>query len=444
MTRARSQFRRPRWLLQRARTRRRWARLQPVDRDEAQTSALEDASDGRGRVLAFWEGGHAACLLGDRNEVVIGRGATADLRIEHTTVSREHARLTFSNGVMVTDLGSSNGTRVGGRKLTAHQQETVQQDELIEVGGAYLVLELPEARVPGKSQVQELITRVARSDLCVLLLGETGVGKDLAAEQVHALSPRHEGALVKINCATLGDNLLESELFGHERGAFTGAVSAKPGLLEMARGGSVFLDEVAEASLPIQAKLLRAIEQHEIRRVGGVEPRSIDVRFIAATNQPLDQMVAAGSFRRDLYFRLAGMTIRIPPLRKRQLELAGLTDELLREACKRQGRQPLTLSNRAFARLRQHPFPGNVRELRNLLERAVVLTDGDRIEPEHLLFDAPGGGDSLELSSERERIASALEQSGGNQSRAAKLLGISRRTLVNRLNQFGFPRPRKR
>jgi DNA-binding NtrC family response regulator len=155
-------------------------------------------------------------------------------------------------------------------------------------------------------------------------------------------------------------------------------------------------------------------------------------------------MVAAGTFRRDLYFRLAGMTIRLPPLRKRQLELAGLAQDLLREACAAQGREPLTLSNRAFAQLRKHPFPGNVRELKNLLERAVVLADGARIEPEHLLFDAPGGNDGVEMNSERDRIANALEQSGGNQSRAAQLLGISRRTLVNRLDEFGFPRPRKR
>jgi transcriptional regulator with PAS, ATPase and Fis domain len=415
-----------------------------VAQDETRTSALEESSGSRGRVLAFWEGGHAACGLGGESEVVIGRASSANLRIDHTTVSREHARLTMGASVTVTDLGSSNGTKVAGRQLTPHQPEAVQPDELIEIGGAYLVLELPEVRAADKSRVDNLIARVAGSDLCVLLLGETGVGKDVAANRIHGLSPRCQAPLVKINCATLGDNLLESELFGHERGAFTGAVAAKPGLLEIARGGSVFLDEVAESSLPIQAKLLRAIEQREIRRVGGVEARPIDVRFIAATNRPLDQMVAAGTFRRDLYFRLAGMTIRLPPLRKRQLEFAGLTEDLLRAACERQGRQQLTLSNRAFALLRKHPFPGNVRELKNLLERAVVLADGARIEPEHLLFDAPGGNDGVELNSERERIANALEQSGGNQSRAAELLGISRRTLVNRLNEFGFPRPRKR
>jgi DNA-binding NtrC family response regulator len=413
--------------------------------DETKTRASDERSPSTGgRALAFWEQGHAACPLSAPGQLLIGRGEGSDLRIEHDTVSRKHARLHFDGQLTVVDLGSSNGTRVGGQRLIAGEPRVVQPGELVEVGDAYLVLELPDPATPSGGRLDDMTDRVARSELSVLLLGETGVGKEVAAERIHRLSPRSAGPLLKVNCATLGGTLLESELFGHERGAFTGAVATKLGLLEAARGGTVFLDEVAELDSSVQAKLLRALEYREIRRVGGVQSRSIDVRFIAATNRPLDQLVATGAFRRDLYFRLAGITLRLPPLRQRLVELAALSETLLAAACERQGRAPVRLSNRALARLRQHPFPGNVRELKNVLERALVMTDGERIEPEHLLFDSPGDAPLTSAASERDRIAEALEAAGGNQTRAAELLGISRRTLVNRLDQFGFPRPRKR
>jgi two-component system response regulator AtoC len=360
-------------------------------------------------------------------------------------VSREHARLVFGDEVSIRDLGSSNGTRVGGQPVAPNTERRIAPGDLVEVGSAYLTLQRTGSRAKSSSPERDLVARVAESELSVLLLGETGVGKEIAAHRLHSLSRRSKGPFVDLDSAALSESLLESELFGHERGAFTGAVGAKAGLLEAGNGGSVFIDEVGELPPSTQAKLLRAIEDRTIRRLGSVTPRPIDVRFISATNRPIEQMVAAGTFRRDLYFRLAGMTIRLPPLRERLEELPRLAEELLQAACQREGRALVRLSNRALAHLRQHSFPGNVRELKNIVERAIVLSDGARIEPEHLVFDsaelAPSG--TLAPDDELASIRAALEKAGGNQTRAAEMLGISRRTLVNRMNQYALPRPLK-
>lgn len=412
---------------------------------DARTRSPLDAqpSTTESRLIAFWEGGFASSALPDRGEISIGRGEGNDLRIDHATVSREHARLVLADEVEIRDLGSSNGTRVGGFPVAAGETRRIGPGDLIEIGSAYLTLQRATQRASRSGE--DLVSRVATSELSVLLLGETGVGKEIAAQRIHSLSRRSRGPLLSLNCAALSESLLDSELFGHERGAFTGAVAAKPGLLEAGNGGSVFLDEVGDLPQATQAKLLRAIEERKIRRLGSVTPRSIDVRFIAATNRPIEQMVASGAFRRDLYFRLAGMTIRLPPLRERLEDLPRLADELVAAAAAREGVPVPKLSNRALAELRQYHFPGNIRELKNILDRAVVLSDGGRIDPEHLVFEAaalsvppPAGDDD-----EARRIAEALQQTGGNQTRAAELLGISRRTLVNRLNQYAIPRPLK-
>jgi transcriptional regulator with PAS, ATPase and Fis domain len=271
-------------------------------------------------------------------------------------------------------------------------------------------------------------------------LGETGVGKDVRAQEIHARSARANGPLVRLNCAALGEALLESELFGHEKGAFTGATASKPGLIETAHGGTLFLDEVGEMPLATQAKLLRVVEHKEVRRLGGLEDRRVDVRLIAATNRNLAQMVEDGSFRRDLYFRLNGITIELPPLRERASEIAEL-------AARFASKTPITPA--AIERLRAYAWPGNVRELRNVIERAAVLSGVATIGPEHLVFDAappPSRASDLtsELASvERKRIEEALAASAGNQTKAAELLGITRRALINRLNEYGFARPRR-
>jgi DNA-binding NtrC family response regulator len=243
---------------------------------------------------------------------------------------------------------------------------------------------------------------------------------------------------VCINCAALSEPLLESELFGHERGAFTGATGAKPGLLETAPGGTVFLDEVGELPAALQAKLLRVIETRELTRVGSVRPRQIDVRFIAATNRDLEAEVARGTFRRDLFFRLNGMTLSLPPLRARPREIPVLCRLFLKELSGAAGRKtPPRLTAEALAQLCAHGWPGNVRELRNAIERALLLAPGDEIGIEHLPGAAPAP------VGERERILAVLAACAGNQSRAARELGISRKVLLARLDAYGVKRPRK-
>ena len=298
-----------------------------------------------------------------------------------------------------------------------------------------------------------LAARIAASDLPVLILGETGVGKEKLSRAVHDHSSRADKPLIAINCAALNENLLESELFGHERGAFTGALNAKAGLFEAAAGGTVFLDEIGEMSLALQAKLLRVIEEGEVRRVGGLKSKQIGVRFIAATNLDLEEAIARGTFREDLYFRLSAATLVIPPLRERPAEIEALGRRFANRAAG--GAKEIT--SEALAMLRGYSWPGNIRELRNVIERAVVLAGEAPIAAEHLPVEkmratyvrsaagtesAPRGSE-LGGEDERARVLAALERAGGNQSQAASLLGMSRRTLINRLEQYDLPRPRK-
>jgi two-component system response regulator AtoC len=316
------------------------------------------------------------------------------------------------------------------------------------------VLEAPAMR-----DLHRLLERVAVGMISVLLLGETGVGKEIFAELVHRLSPRREAPFVRLNCAALSEGLIESELFGHERGAFTGAVAAKPGLLESADGGTVFLDEVGELPPAIQVKLLRVLEERRVTRVGALKPRDIDVRVVAATHRDLHAEMEAARFREDLYFRLAGITLEIPPLRERGGDVAALAAHFLGEGARRAGRSsPPPLSPAALALLRQHDWPGNLRELRNAMERAVLLA-GEVVDVEHLPLDKleasrwrqtapPASAEDLaELPADeraaRERIVQALERCAGNQTRAAELLGVSRQTLNKWLARHRLPRPRK-
>ena len=303
-------------------------------------------------------------------------------------------------------------------------------------------------------QLYALAARAAAGTIGVVILGETGVGKDVLARWIHDASPRAARPFVSVNCAALSESLLESELFGHERGAFTGAGAAKEGLLETAPGGTVFLDEVGELPPATQAKLLRVVETREVLRVGGVRARKIDVRFLAATNRDLEADVARGAFRRDLYFRLNGMTLAIPPLRERPRDLPLLARAFARALAAGAGRRRSpALSESALAALTAHAWPGNVRELRNVVERALLLCDGDAITEAHLPTEsfqagppapeAPAGPPPEPRAGERARILAALAACAGNQSRAAKKLGISRKVLIARLDAYGVARPRK-
>jgi two-component system response regulator AtoC len=304
------------------------------------------------------------------------------------------------------------------------------------------------AAAPGMQDVHALAERAAVGSINVLILGETGSGKEVLARYIHARSRRRAQAFVCVDCAALSASLLESELFGHEKGAFTGAATAKPGLLETAPGGTIFLDEVGEMPLPLQAKLLRAIENRQITRIGSVRPRPIDVRFLAATNRDLEAAVGAGSFRRDLYYRLNGMTLIVPPLRERVADIPLLARTLVADLCQAEKRPPPVISPQALASLCAYAWPGNVRELRNVMERALLLCTGRELTCEHLpeatltrqlLAPTP----DVDPGSERERILAALAACAGNQSRAARQLGLSRKVLIARLESYGVARPRK-
>lgn len=274
----------------------------------------------------------------------------------------------------------------------------------------------------------------------MLLLGESGTGKELAAQALHRLSPRRDRPFVPLDCSGLPETLFESELFGHEKGAFTGATQRKAGLVELADGGTLFLDEIGDLPLTQQVKLLRLLETGTYRRVGGVETLRSDFRLVAATHRDLQRMVEDGTFRRDLYYRISAFPVRLPPLRERREDLPLLVAHLLERLAPQ---RKVRLSPEAMARLMKHDFPGNVRELRNLLERALLLADGELIEPRHLTGFADGPCTEPERASEaeilpldeveRRYLRHALEQLGGDKKALAARLGISERTLYRRL-----------
>jgi two-component system response regulator AtoC len=430
----------------------------------------------------------------------IGRGDGCSVRIEESSVSRSHALLHVGTRLVVEDLGSANGTIIRERAapvssdtltirhLVAQEAELFVGDTLL-FGTACVVVRHAASgdaaapagadgdfgpRDPALRAIYAQAARAAPTPLNVLLLGETGVGKEVLARFIHARSLRASGPFHAINCAALNDSLLESELFGHEKGAFTGAVQARAGALEAAAGGTVLLDEVGELTPSAQAKLLRVLEQRVVTRVGSNREVAIDVRFLAATNRDLEADCAIGRFRSDLYFRLNGLSLSIPPLRERPSEVIHLARGFLEGACGSIERLEVpSISDGAMDALRAHGWPGNVRELRHAMERAAVLAPGDAVLLEHLppaianserTAAKPGGLHPTRVamdastvrpaqarnlpgeirSLERVRIVEALERAGGIQSQAARVLGISRRTLISRLEQFGLPRPRKR
>ena len=396
--------------------------------------------------------------------VVIGRADDCDVVIDHRAFSRRHLRLTVHPTRTVQDLGSKNGVVVDGRVVRGGGPISIEGTRGFHVGPHSLMLVPGPAERAASSErsgheplvvedptptgVSTVVRELAKSPLSVLILGETGAGKEVLAETIHRASGR-SGPLCRINCAALSEALLESELFGHEKGAFTGATSARVGLLEASDGGTVFLDEVGELSERTQAKLLRAVEAKEIIRVGSTRALRFDARFVAATHRELSEAVRGGRFRADLYFRLAGVTLRIPPLRERRAAVGALALRFLDDAAARAGRAPATLSLEALAALQTYAFPGNVRELKSVVERAEVLARGGTILSKHLgLVPSPVAPSSPAApivagpDDERDAIVRALEQHAGNQTRAAETLGISRTTLVQRLRLFGIRRPR--
>jgi DNA-binding NtrC family response regulator len=453
--------------------------------DESKTRT-DAAAPECAKVLVYWDGGSATCELPRAGSLTIGRSQACEIRIDHASVSRKHAILHVSSTIEVEDLGSSNGTRVAAKRLPPHTRVPLRRGELAEIGLASLIIQGRE-RVGGAStltsrsaptggkdagtmeRLYRLVDSVAASSISVILQGETGVGKEVMAEAIHARSPRRASPLVRIHCAAMPEALLESELFGFERGAFTGAVQAKQGLLETADGGTLLLDEIGEVPPLTQAKLLRVLEAREVWRLGALKPRPVDVRLLAATNRNLEECVIAGTFRRDLYYRLNGITITIPPLRDRKGEIPALVRDFVR-ALAPPGAAPPNVPKEVIDLLLRHDWPGNIRELKNVIERSLVLARGGPVLARHLSLPVAAQAPEVNPNSrplpvdiaprapaaspedlrreletlERQRILEALERTGGNQTRAAKLLNIPRRTLLARLDAYGVPRPRKR
>jgi two-component system, NtrC family, response regulator AtoC len=504
-------------------------------------SVMPRAADGssRLRLIVFCNGTVASYPLPPRGELIVGRGEEAQVRIEHATVSRKHTTLVCGDTLSIVDHGSFNGTSIGGRKIPPNVPHALGLATIVELGDVMLVVQVDGAAPvtgssaptssrerpdlsPGMRHLYKLADQVAQSNITVILRGETGVGKEVLAEHLHRTSARAARPLVKLNCAALPEHLLEGELFGYERGAFTGATQAKPGLIEAADTGTLFLDEVGELPLATQAKLLRVVESREVTRLGSLRPKAIDVRIVCATHRDLEAMVDSGHFRQDLYFRINGVSLLIPPLRERTSEIPRLASEFVARFCKESGRPVISISAPAMAALTAHAWPGNVRELRNVIERAVVFCRGIALMPEHFVLqpqrarasDAPQQAQVVIRSSppvsppdafaatafaappppnlppaaslnqtavnappasgkppsapapsappeasgtmrlgsslpeemehlERERILAALAECGGNQTQAADKLGISRRTLLRRLDTYDLPRPRK-
>jgi|GEM_PF-1426290 len=443
------------------------------------------------RVLLVLErDGVTRYRLTTAQKLSIGRSERCDIVLKDPLASRVHATLHIGEIIELEDQGSQNGTLLGAERLLHNQRASLESGEPVRIGSTLLVLQWAPrsadavsvvrgleagsgARVvvedPSMRSLYQLAARVAKSNINVLVYGETGVGKELVAETVHRNSgSRSAGPFVRINCAALGEQIFESEMFGHERGSFTGAVRAKAGLLETANTGTAFLDEVGELSLTVQAKLLRALESRQVMRVGGLTPKSIDVRFVAATNRDLKAEVARGRFREDLYYRLAGATLSIPPLRSRTSEVLPLVDEVARAVAADIQRPQPRFSSEAKKCLVQYRWPGNVRELRNVVECAILRAEGNVVDvadlPEELrnsvqlplspatapslpaLGVSPAARDlslSPQQAEERERILRGLTACNGNQTRAAEYLGMPRRTLVAKLAAYAIPRPRK-
>ncbi|MFI5298228.1 MAG: sigma 54-interacting transcriptional regulator [Polyangiales bacterium] len=462
---------------------------------EAETKALSRgggaAASRSFALLIVTSSGTEIVSLPERASVTLGRDATSDVAVVDDSVSRRHAVLYLSGSIAIEDVGSRNGTSVDGQALVVGERTPLSIGQTVELGSATVVLQgarglLARERVdrapvaaragdrsvatsaiatpivadPTMKRLYAMIDVIAPTDLSVLVLGETGSGKEVFAETLHRTSRRRAAAFLRLNCAALPESTLEGELFGWERGAFTGAVQAKAGLFESADGGTVFLDELGDMPLGTQAKLLRLLESGEVMRLGSLKPKHVDIRLVSATHRDLQRRIGEGIFRADLYFRINGITLTLPPLRSRPSDILPLAEHFAARAAAKHGRATPTIAPSASDRLESYRWPGNVRELRNVMERAVVLAGDGSIEISHLGIEADisargdeagSPSDAAEAEAprslrddrndaERRRIVEALEQSGGHQAKAAEILGIARRTLLYKLKSYGITR----
>ena len=413
----------------------------------------------------------------------VGSSPTNDLVLDDPAVSRVHATIEVDDdGYLLTDRSSKNGTFLDGLRL---RQIYLDDGTEFRLGNTTIRFELSDETTEvqfsgrerfggllGKSremrQIFAILERVAPTDATVLVEGESGTGKELAADAIHQHSDRSDGPLVVLDCSAIPADLIESELFGHVKGAFTGATGSRKGAFESARGGTLFLDELGELSIDLQPKLLRALEKQQIKPVGSNKTIDTDVRIIAATNRNLFHEVREGNFREDLYYRFAVIRVQLPPLRDRPDDIPLLVEHFLRQANERTGRGDVEVSYRTMEKLKRHRWPGNVRELKNFVERAVLLTQGDNIETRFLNLDQPDTADADEArhdsalplvdtalaegipfkdaknrlveTFEKEYWSRLLERTDGNVSKAARIAGVHRKSVEYILKKLDLSR----
>ena len=420
-------------------------------------------------------------------EIRIGRSKEADLMLPDPSISRFHARIFRVGDQYFLADNSRNGTFVTGKRISQVQLEGGLTFRI----GPYQILfsreerfpslsepataspefgTVPTARAERKSSAETekpplgiicrssvmkgvigTIRKVAASDFPVLIEGETGSGKELVSRGIHDVSRRKDGPFVVVNCGAISPELIESELFGHEKGAFTGATGQRRGAFEIAHGGTIFLDEIGELPFRLQPKLLRILEQKEIKRVGGNDTIPVDVRVLAATNRSLRTEVSSRNFRDDLYFRISTITLPVPPLRDRREDILPIARHFLEDAASRTNRPVPDLTDPASEFLHSYDWPGNVRELRNAIQRAVVMCDGEALGPRDFAFllsmnpDPPDGVADPSLSrweqSEKNNILAELSRQKGNKTRTARELGIAKSTLFEKLKKYGIRTP---
>jgi len=432
----------------------------------------------RGRLLVIEGPDQGRELSIERERVTIGRSLICDLVLADKAVSGTHCEIVASEqGVLLKDLGSTNGTSVGDLRI---REVWIRPGTVIHAGQTSLRYEAGEGEVEidlsqeeryfdliGKSvrmrEIFAVLGKVAPSDLTVMIHGQTGTGKELVARALHSGSRRKDQPLVVQDCSAIPENLIESTLFGHERGAFTGATDRRKGSFEQAEGGTIFLDEIGELDLSLQPKLLRVLENREVKRVGGDRTIPVNVRVVAATNRDLRQMVNEGTFREDLYFRLSVVTVELPPLAERPEDVQLLTETFLEEFSKRRfpgTNEQLTIGKGAMARLKSYPWPGNVRELRNTLERAAFLADESELTVKDLMPSSqktpvailPGGNaerfveEGMPFKEAKQKVLDSFEPAylkalldkyGDNITRSAQAAGLTRYHLRELAKRYG-------
>ena len=439
--------------------------------EKTATRVLDGATitrqSGRGRLVVVKGPDRGETIAIAEAPITIGSGGGSDVLLSDPTISRKHLGIDPGPaGLVLRDLGSTNGSFVQGSRFN---ELTLAFGTEVTIGKTvlkYLPTEEEIDLAPSENEsygslvgrdaklrrLFRVLDDVAATEATVLIEGETGTGKELLAEEIHRHSPRKDGPFIVFDCGAVPDELIESALFGHVRGAFTGAITDRPGAFEEADGGTLFLDEIGELPLPLQPKLLRVLEAREVRRIGSAQPRKINVRVIAATNRDLREEVNRGTFRQDLYFRLEVVRLQVPPLRERPEDIPVLAEHFRQLA--KPGAAGAPLSDEALANFMAHPWPGNVRELRNAVERLTVMDEMPFSTP--ATRPATGAEPPVDVQQpfkdaknalvegfERRYVSAMLEATGGNISEAARRAGIDRVYLLRLMGRYGLRKPRE-